>query len=722
MEYENTLGREVLDRIEVYSQGELQRIAEDESNDLRLALIDRPHRGRDPTSTEEPAMSRSFPAVVVRGLSVLVALSVSVASPGVAAVQGVADQDRPNIVLIFPDNLGVGEVSSYGGARGVPTPNIDRIGAGGLRLTNFNVEYSCVESRIAVLTGRYGARTGEGYRNGMTLWEVTIAEALGSIGYATALFGKWHVGGFNWFGRREPTHQGFDEWWGIPETSETAQYSTYEGFDSTRIAVPYIWEGKRGEPSRRVRPYDLNTRRTIDREAAEKSIAFMEKSVGDERPFFLFYPMTQIHFPALPHPDFTGTTGAGDIGDAMADVDYNVGLVLDALDRLGIADNTIVFWCTDNGAEMRRPWRGSPGPWRGFYNSAMEGGIRSPCVVRWAARIPAARVSNEVVHEIDIFPTIAAAVGAPEIVPNDRIIDGVNQLPFLEGRQAHSDRESALFLAREGHVMAVKWHNWKLWYMFRTELEPESDNLIRLFDLGVDPKEEVDVKDFYPWVISAIDGVVAEYEASLGQHPRVPGDADDPYIPPPASSGTAVATYTRTDRANLDARSDALPNPDFTGAWSTTVVSSAPPTGQAAPPPVPDLGSGWGRRISIAQGAESLEIERVFFVPREIQPTVRYRYALDGSQTENPVTLGRTGPAPVSTTAWDGNRLVITTRYPFRDPSDGQWLSSEVIQTMWLQPASRPPFEPSLVVETTRGSALNGPSSTNRTVYSRGYR
>jgi arylsulfatase len=667
-------------------------------------------------------MSGSFRAVVVGSLSLLTSFSPSVASPLLAAVQDPAARDRPNIVLIFPDNLGMGEVSSYGGARGVPTPNIDRLGAEGLRLTNFNVEYSCVESRIAVLTGRYGARTGEGYRNGMTLWEVTMAEALGSLGYATALYGKWHVGGFDWLGKREPTQQGFDEWWGIPETSDAAQYTSFENFDSSRVAVPYIWEGKRGETSRRDRPYDLDARRTIDREAAARSIAFMERNVAVRRPFFLFYPMTQIHFPALPHPDFAGTTDAGDIGDAMADVDYNVGLVLKALDRLGIADNTIVFWCTDNGAEMRRPWRGSPGPWRGYYNSAMEGGIRSPCLVRWPGRIPAGRVSNEVVHEVDLFPTIAAAVGAPGLVPADRIIDGVNQLPFFEGRQAHSSRESALFLAREGHVMAVKWHNWKLWYLFRTELEPESDNLVRLFDLGVDPREEIDVKDFYPWVISAIDGVVAKYEASLVQHPRVPGDAADPYTPPPAGSGRPVATYTRTDRGNPGPRSDALPNPDLTGSWSTAVVSSAPPTGQAAPPPVPDLGSGWGNRISIVQTADSLRIERVIFVPRENQPAVTYRFALDGSRTENPVMLGRTSRPPVSTTAWSGNRLVITTNYAFQDPGDGRWLSSEVTQTVWLQPSLQAPFEPSLVVETTRGPALSGPSTTNRTVYSRGYR
>jgi hypothetical protein len=447
----------------------------------------------------------------------------------------------------------------------------------------------------------------------------------------------------------------------------------------------------------------------------------MERNVEAGRPFFLYYPMTQIHFPALPHPDFDGKTGDGDIGDSMADVDHNVGLVLAALDRLNVANDTLVLWCTDNGAEMRRPWRGNAGPWRGYYNSAMEGGIRTPCVIRWPGRIPAGRVSNEIVHEIDLLPTFAAAAGAPEIVPKDRILDGVDQLPFLEGKQAHSNRDSALFLAREGHVMAVKWHDWKMWYLFRTELEPDSNNLVRLFDLRVDPREEIDVKDFYPSVVSVMDGIVAKYEKSLELHPRVPGDADDPYTPPPRGSGTPTATYSRSDRATLPPRSEALPKPDFSGSWSTTVVSAAPPTGQAPPPPVPSLGSGWGDRISIRHTEELLEVERAVFVPREIQPLVRYRFALNGYESENAVSMGRTGPALVSTTAWDGDRLMITTRYPFPDP-DGGWLTSEVVQTLWLQPANGPPFEPSLVVETVRKGILDGTSSTTRTVYNRGYR
>ena len=155
--------------------------------------------------------------------------------------------------------------------------------------------------------------------------------------------------------------------------------------------------------------------------------------------------MTQIHFPTLrasrtsparPAPATSATR--------WPRWTHNVGLVLDAIDRLDIARNTIVFWCTDNGAEQRRPWRGSSGPWSGFYNTVMEGGIRTPCIIRWPGRIPAGRVSNEIVHQIDLFPTLAAAVGA-DIVPKDRAIDGVNQLPFLEGKQAKSNRDSVLF-------------------------------------------------------------------------------------------------------------------------------------------------------------------------------------------------------------------------------------------------------------------------------------
>jgi arylsulfatase len=436
---------------------------------------------------------------------------------------------RPNVVLIFPDNLGWGEVNVYGGVRGAITPRLDRLAAEGLRLNNFNVEFSCTVSRAALLTGRYAVRTGATQGAGITLWEVTIAEALKSIGYATGLFGKWHLGGDR-PENRNPSQQGFDEYYGIPRTSNEAQTTIAQGQKEPNTS--FIWEGVAGSPPRNVKPFDMKSRRTVDRESAEKSIAFMERSVRERKPFFVYYPMTQIHFPTLTHPDFVGKTGAGDIGDAMADVDFNVGLVLDAIDRLGISRNTIVFWCTDNGAEGRRPWRGSAGPWSGFYNSVMEGGIRTPCLVRWPGRIPAGRVTNELVHEIDFFPTIAAAAGAPEIVPRDRAIDGVNQLPFFEGKQAKSNRESVLLHANV-QLRAVKWHDWKLHYVYAPEAGgPAVAPLMRLFNLLSDPREETDIKDANPWVESVTNKIVNEFTATTGRYPHVPANAPDPYVPP----------------------------------------------------------------------------------------------------------------------------------------------------------------------------------------------
>ena len=444
---------------------------------------------------------------------------------------------RPNIVLIFPDNLGWGEIGVYGGVRGVPTRRIDQLAANGMRLNNFNVEYSCTVSRAALMTGRYAVRTGAVQNSGITKWEITIAEALKSAGYATALFGKWHLGGTNWLSnKRAPTDQGFDEWYGIPMTSNEAQTTTLPNFIPGTTEVPYIWEGKAGETSRKVKPFDLETRRTIDREAAQRGIAFMERNVKARKPFFLYYPITQIHFPTLAHPDFAGKTGAGDIGDAMADVDYNTGLIVDAIKRLGIERNTIVIWCTDNGAEQRRPWRGSSGPWSGFYNTVMEGGIRTPGIIRWPGRIPAGQVSNEIVHEIDWFPTLAAAIGL-DLVPKDRAIDGVNQLPFLEGKQSKSNRDTVLMFADNFELRAVKWKDWKLHYLFMPEPRTPVPPLMRLFNLRSDPKEETDIKEWNPWVQSAIDRIVADFNATTVRYPHVPPNAPDPYVP----AGRAVS-------------------------------------------------------------------------------------------------------------------------------------------------------------------------------------
>jgi arylsulfatase len=477
---------------------------------------------------------RIFSAVTI---GVAFGLAIAARPEPVAAQRGAAaapPATRPNVVIMLPDNLGWGEVGAYGSVRGVPTPRIDRMAAEGMRLNNFNVEYSCTVSRAALLTGRYAIRSGAAQPDGITLWEITIAEALKPLGYATALFGKWHLGGTvtaNWLGKREPTNQGFDEWYGIPLTSNEAQTTTLPTWNPATMEVPYIWEGRAGEPGHKVKPFDLDTRRLIDREAAEKGVAFMEQNVRAKKPFFLYYPITQVHFPTLAHPDFAGKSGAGDIGDAMMDVDHNTGVILDAIKRLGIDRNTIVFWCTDNGAEERRPWRGSSGPWSGFYNTVMEGGIRTPCIVRWPGHIPAGQVSNEIVHQIDFFPTIAAAVGA-DIVPRDRAIDGVNQLPFLEGKQKTSNRDTVIYVTGS-QIRAVKWRDWKLHYAFQPQSgAPAVEPLMRLFNLRSDPREESDIKDSQPWAQGVFDRIVADFNKTTEQYPHVPVGAKDPYVPP----------------------------------------------------------------------------------------------------------------------------------------------------------------------------------------------
>jgi arylsulfatase len=215
----------------------------------------------------------------------------------------------------------------------------------------------------------------------------------------------------------------------------------------------------------------------------------------------------------------------------MAELDHNVGIVLDGIAKLGIDRNTVVFWCTDNGAEIRRPWRGSPGPWRGYYNTVMEGGIRTPCIVRWPGRIPAGQVSNEIVHQVDLLPTIAAVVGA-DIVPKDRAIDGINVLPFLEGKQKTSGRESVIYFTGTT-LRAVKWRDWKFHYSFQPEPGAAAvPPLMRLFNLRSDPGEESDIKDANPWAQSVMDKIVAEFQATTERYPHVPPNAPDPYVPP----------------------------------------------------------------------------------------------------------------------------------------------------------------------------------------------
>ena len=255
----------------------------------------------------------------------------------------------------------------------------------------------------------------------------------------------------------------------------------------------------------------------------------MTRNTKAKRPFFLFLPLTQVHFPTLPHHDFAGKTGAGDVGDAMAEMDHNVGVILDAIARLGIEGRTIVIWTTDGGAEFRRPWRGTSGPWRGFYTTAMEGGLRTPFMMRWPGTIKPGQVSDQIVHETDIFTTLARAAGAEP--PADRAIDGVDQTAFFKGAQAKSNREGfPIFMGTQ--VRAVKWRDWKLHYAWQDEPTVPAEPIMKLFNLRSDPKEETDIKDLHPWAASVIGKVVDDFNATLTKYPLIPLGTPDPYAPP----------------------------------------------------------------------------------------------------------------------------------------------------------------------------------------------
>jgi arylsulfatase A-like enzyme len=445
---------------------------------------------------------------------------------------------KPNIVFLLMDNLGYGEVGCYGGGitRGAPTPRIDKLATEGTRLTNFNVEAQCSPSRSAIMTGRFSIRSGThsvpigGGLDGLTQWEVTIAETLSAAGYATAHFGKWHLGSEQ---GRLPNDQGFDEWYGIPRTTDEALWPSEPAAKAAGVPFEHIMEGRKGEKSRDVVVYDLEQRRLIDAEIARRTIDFMKRSVAAGKPFYAYVPFTLVHFPTLPNPKFAGKTGYGDFPDALSEMDAHVGEILDVIDALQIRDNTIVVFTSDNGPEATWPWQGSSGGWRGYYFTHMEGSLRAPFIIRWPNRIPAGRVSNEIVHEIDTFTTFAKIASAS--LPLDRPIDGVDQTDFFFGKSEKSNREGfPVFVA--DRLEAIKWRNWKVvfydeqrdWWTPPTKLgSPKAFNLI------TDPKEEYPQTGLLSsWIAGPAMKVMVDFEQSLKKYPPIPPGTPDPYQPP----------------------------------------------------------------------------------------------------------------------------------------------------------------------------------------------
>ena len=447
-------------------------------------------------------------------------------------------QQKPNIVLMMTDNTGWGELGVYGGGmiRGTATPRLDKLASEGMQLLNFNVEPQCVPSRSALMTGRHPIRSGTsqvvwGMLYGLTQWEVTMAELLSKEGYATAHYGKWHLGDIE---GRMPTDQGFDEWYGIPNTTDESLNELGIDFDPKVAKAGWIYEGVAGQTSKKVKPYDLQARREIDTDLTERTIEFMERNVEAGKPFFAYVPYTQPHIPALPHPDFVGRTGNGDYADVVVEMDHQAGRVLDAIDRLGIRDNTIVIWTSDNGPEDIFPYVGAAGPWRGTYFTGLEASLRVPFLIRWPGQIQAGSVSNEIVHQIDLFPTFARIIGAG--VPEDRIIDGVDQLDFFTGKNETSARDG--FPVYNGPEMfGYKWRNFKLHLAHQDHMlgMVERGVVFKVYHLLRDPKERYDLIENNvqgsAWVAPPIFERIVTFQKSLVKEPPIPLGTPDPWEP-----------------------------------------------------------------------------------------------------------------------------------------------------------------------------------------------
>jgi arylsulfatase len=456
---------------------------------------------------------------------------------GISPCSADAAGKRPNILVVMVDNLGWGELGCYGGGilRGAETPRLDKLASEGMRFLNFNVEPQCTPSRSAFMTGRHPIRSGTtkvvwGMLYGMTQWERTIAELLSDQGYATGMHGKWHLGDTQ---GRFPTDQGFDEWYGIANTTDEAMYSSHPQYDTSVSVQPFIVEAMRGGKPKKLEAYNMKTRPLIDRECTKRAIAFMRKSVKAKKPFFTFVPYTHAHLPTTAHPDFAGKSGSGPYADVLNEIDHNTGQLLDAIADLGVRENTVVLWLSDNGPEEIEGYHGTAGYWRGNYFTALEGSLRVPALVRWPGKIKAGQISNEIVHIVDVLPTLESVAGAR--VPKDRIIAGVDQLDFLLGKQVKSSREG--FPAFNGdELFAYKWRNWKMHFIELDSMfgKPAKLNMPHLHNLIADPKElypvdKVDVSA--SWVFPVILKKVVEYQKTLAMEPPIRLGTPDPYVP-----------------------------------------------------------------------------------------------------------------------------------------------------------------------------------------------
>lgn len=455
----------------------------------------------------------------IRLSTALLAVMLAILSVFARAPQSRGLQNRPpNIVIIFADDLGYADIGSFG-ATEYATPNLDRMAAEGIRMTDFYAAQAvCSASRAALLTGCYPNRIGirgaldHKSSYGLNRDEMTFAELVKQRGYATAMFGKWHLGHHPQF---LPTRHGFDEYFGLPYSND--MWPRHPLNPNYYPDLPLI----ENERTIRLDPdqTQLTTRYT------ERTIAFIEKN--KDRPFLLYLAHSMPHVPLFVSDKFKGKTKRGLFGDVIEEIDWSVGQVLDALKRHNLDAQTLVIFTSDNG-----PWlsygdhAGSAKPLREGKGTAFDGGVREPFIARWPGRIPAGAVSRTPAMTIDILPTIARLTGAR--LPKNRIIDGRDIWPILSAQKGAKVPHDALYFYWAGEMHAVRSGKWKLHlpHNYRSivssgaEGKPGRDGVgtigLSLFDLENDIGETTDVSDKNPQVVRRLMTFVERARDDLG--------------------------------------------------------------------------------------------------------------------------------------------------------------------------------------------------------------
>ena len=460
----------------------------------------------------------------------MVGVGLLVASLAVS-VGAEAKSDKPNIVIIWGDDVGQSNLSAYTfGLMGYTTPNIDRVAAEGAKFTDYYAEQSCTAGRSAFITGQSVFRTGlskvglPGADVGLQARDVTIAEMLKAQGYATGQFGKNHLGDKD---EMLPTNHGFDEFYGNlyhlnaeeePEQPDYPSEADFPGFGKKYGPRGVIHSFAMPDGTQKIEDTGPLTRKrmeTIDDDIAARAVDFIGKQAKAGKPMFVWVNFTHMHFRTHVKPESRGQAGRwnGEYADAMVDHDRNVGTVLKALDDLGIADDTLVMYSTDNGPHMNSWPDAAMTPFRSEKNSNWEGAYRVPAMVRWPGKIKPGTVLTGIVSHLDWMPTLLAVAGMPDakkqLVEGYRAgdktykvhLDGYDQLAYLTGKTDKSPRQEFFYFSDDGDLTGLRYDNWKA--VFAEQRAPGTlavwaEPFVRLripklFNLRADPYERADV-------------------------------------------------------------------------------------------------------------------------------------------------------------------------------------------------------------------------------------